>query len=99
MGLDLTTDELEGLGNGDDVVDAGRDLEGLDFVPAAAPHGRHNGAFGATGYVRLVPSFADAFDNVIDLLFGSAIRHIDDHAIGPPSARKNQRPRFLRIAA
>jgi hypothetical protein len=70
FGLDLAADELEGLGDGDDVVHAGSDLQRLNFMPASAAHGGDDGSLGPACDVRLVSGFADALDHVIDFLLG-----------------------------
>jgi hypothetical protein len=65
----LAADELEGLGDGDHVVHAGRDRKRLDFMTApAAADGCDDGALGATRDVRLESGFADALNDVVDLL-------------------------------
>ena len=65
----MPADQLEGLGDGDYVVDAGRDRKGLDLMspPAAADRG-DDSALGAARDVRLKAGFADALDDVFDLL-------------------------------
>jgi hypothetical protein len=46
--------------------------------PATADR-RNNGALGASCDVRLESSFADALNNVFDLLFRGAVRHVHNH--------------------
>src|SRR5208337_2041223 len=79
--LDLPAHEFEGLGNGDDVVDPGSDLEGFDLVAAPAAHGGYDGALGAAGDVRLVSGLADAFNDVVDFLLGGFLGHVDNHGL------------------
>jgi hypothetical protein len=43
----------------------------------------NDGALGATRDVRLKAGFTDALNDVFDLLFGGAVRHVDDHDGGP----------------
>src|ERR1700690_3752197 len=47
-------------------------------APAAADCG-HDGALRASGNVGLKSGFQDASNDVLDLLFGRAVRHIHNH--------------------
>jgi hypothetical protein len=92
----LTADELKGLGDRDYVVHAGSDRKRLDFMAAStASDGRDYGAFGATRDVRLKSGFADALNDVVDLLFGGAVGHIHNHGDNLSICRQNKKPRFL----
>ena len=84
VGLYLAADQFEGLGDRNDVINAWRDLQGLDFVAATAAHGGNDGALGAPGDMRLVAGFADAVDDVVDFCFGGLLGHVDDHRAGLP---------------
>ena len=70
---------VEGLGDGDNVINARRNLQSLDLVSAAAADGGDDRALRSSRDVRLVSGFADALDHMIDLLLGSFLRHVDDH--------------------
>src|SRR4029077_13816700 len=88
--LYLAADQLERLRNGNDVIDTRSHLQRLDFMAPPATHCRHNGSLRAARYVRLVASFANAVNDVLDLLFGSSFVHVDDHGSGPPLAGKHK---------
>src|ERR1035438_6318404 len=91
------SDEFEGLGDRDHVVHPGRDRKRLDFMAAStAAHCRNDGALGPTRDVRLESSFADALNDVVDLLFGSAVGHVHNHGDDPSIGRQKQKPRFSR---
>jgi hypothetical protein len=93
----LAADELKGLGDGDHVVHAGRDRKRLDFMAApTAADGGNDGAFGATRDVRLESSFADALNDVVDLLFGGAVGHVHNHGDNLSFPATKQKPRFYR---
>ena len=66
--LYLPAHQFERLRDGDDVVDAGSDLQGFDLVAAPAAHGGDDGALGSASDVRLVAGFTDAFDDVLDFV-------------------------------
>jgi hypothetical protein len=51
-------------------------------APTAAHRG-NDGALGASGDMRLEAGFANALNNVFDLLFGSAIGHVYNHCEAP----------------
>jgi len=68
-------------GDGNDIIDARRDLQRLDFMPSSTPHRGHDGALRSAGYVRLVARFADPLDDVFDLRFSCSVGHIDDHLV------------------
>ena len=95
----LPADQLEGLGDGDDVVDAGRDLQRFDLVAASAAHGGDDGALGAARDMGLVSGFADAFDDVVDFLFGGFVGHVDDHGGSPCEFAAKNKSRDPWIAA
>jgi hypothetical protein len=51
-------------------------------APAAADC-RNDGALGATRDVGLESGFADALNDVVDLLFGGAVGHVHNHGDDP----------------
>ena len=79
--FDLAAYQFERLGDGDDVIDPGSDLQGFNFVAPAAADGGHNRAFGAPRDVRLVAGLPDAVDDMVDLGFGGLLGHVDDHDV------------------
>src|SRR5215468_1023560 len=101
MWLDLLADQLEGLRDRDDSVDAGRNREGFDLVAASAADGRDDGALCSAGDVRLITRFADAFDDVLDFGFGGVVGHVDNHWCAPAFgwSRQKIKAAILRIAA
>src|SRR5882757_8743914 len=97
MRLDLAADQFKGLRDGNDRVDAGRDLQSLNFMSASAAHCSDDGSLCSTGDVRLVARFADSLADVLDLCFRGALRDVDNHGMIPLWAgtiTKKQRPRF-----
>jgi hypothetical protein len=83
LGTSLPTHQFEGLGNRHNVVDSGRHRECLDFMASASASDRRNySALGPTGDVRLKPGFADALNDVFNLLGSGAVRHVHDHGCG-----------------
>jgi hypothetical protein len=50
-------------------------------MPASAPNRRDDGALRAARDVGLIPGFPDPFDDVIDFLFRSFLRHIHNHGL------------------
>ena len=94
--MHLLADELERLRDGDDVIHAGRDLQGFDLVPAPATDGGHDGALGAASDVRIVSGFANSIDHVRDLFLRCFLRHVDDHGLGSPlDSIGKQKPRSV----
>ena len=77
----MPADQFERLSDGDHIVHARRHLQRLDLVAASAAHGGDDSALGAAGDVRLISGFADSLDDVVDLLLGGLLRHIDDHGL------------------
>ena len=76
----MTADKLEGLSDRNHVVHARSDGKRLDLMaaPAAADRG-NDGALRAARDVRLESGFADALNDVLDLLFGGAVGHVHNH--------------------
>ena len=80
----LAADEFEGLRDGDDGVDARSDRKRFDFMAAStAADGGNDGALGSTRDMGLESGFADALNDVLDLLLGGAVRHVYDHGDKP----------------
>ena len=73
--------ELKRLRDRDDVIHAGRNLQGFDLVPPPAADRSDDRALRPSRNVRLIACFADAFDDVINLLLGCFFRHVDDHGL------------------
>jgi hypothetical protein len=46
--------------------------------------------------VRLESGFADALNDVVDLLFGGAVGHVHNHGDDLSIFRQKQKPRFYR---
>src|SRR5208282_2318380 len=97
----LTADELKGLGDRDHVIDAGRDRKRLDFMAASTTaHRRHDGALGATRDVGLEAGFADALNDMVDLLFSGAVGHVHNHgndlSLLPPKTKAAMLSRLRR---
>src|ERR1700756_3617712 len=100
MGLDLLADQFIGLGDRDHRVDARCDLEGFDLVAAPTTDSGYDGALGSARDVRLVASFADTLDDVLDFGFSGAVGHVDDHGVLPFwLALEKIKAAILRIAA
>src|ERR1700677_1346114 len=98
----LPADKLERLSDGHHVVHAGSNRQGLNLMAAAlAAYRRNNGALGAARHVGLESGFADALNNVVDLLFCGAVRHVYDHGddLFFFSAAKDKGLRFLAALA
>jgi hypothetical protein len=66
--------------------------------PAAASNRCHDRPFRASSDVRLESSFANPLNNVLNLLFGGVVRHVDDHGSVIPFLLVAQikKPRFDR---
>jgi hypothetical protein len=70
-------------------------------MPPPASDGGHNGPRGSSRHVWLISGFPHAFNDVLDLLFRSSFRHVDDHGLAllGKTADKKKRPRSWIAAA
>ena len=68
--LHLAAHQFEGLCDGHYVVHSGSDLKRFDLVAPPTADGGDDRALRAARDVRLVSGFADAFNDMVDFLFG-----------------------------
>ena len=98
LGLDLPAHQLKRLSDRHYVVDAGSNLQRLDFVAASAADCGYDRPLGAARNVRLVASLADTVDHVRNFLFGGFLGHVDDHgklsSLKSPLKNKNRDPQI-----
>jgi len=52
-------------------------------MSASAAHSSDDGALGSAGDMWLVARFTDSLDDVLNLCFSGAIRHVDNHCVIP----------------
>ena len=76
---ELPARELEGLGDGDDLLDAAEVREGVPVGVGVAADDADDRPLLAPRQLGLEPDLLDALDDRVDLGFGRLVRHDDDH--------------------
>ena len=79
FGAEAAAGEFIGRGDADDFGDAGEDFEFLVLEDAGGADAGEDGLDGPGGAVDVEADFHHALDDVLDLFFGRAILHSNNH--------------------